>query len=235
MSKGKLYMIPCPIGDGAPDEVLSAQVIAQIHALDYFLVENLKSGRRFVSGTKPPVPVREQTFEEFNKRTDPAEISRLLNPLKEGRSIGVISEAGCPGVADPGALLVEWAHQKGFEVVPLIGPSSFLLALMASGLNGQSFAFHGYLPKDANELKKQIQFLEGISAKQNQTQLFMDTPYRTDAMVKVLIENCKPTTILCVAANLNTSKQKIISQSIGKWQKSRASFGKVPAVFLIQA
>lgn len=235
MSKGKLYMIPCPIGDGAPDEVLSAQVIAQIHALDYFLVENLKTGRRFVSATKPPVPVREQTFEEFNKRTDPAEISKLLQPLKEGRNVGVISEAGCPGVADPGALLVGWAHLKGFEVIPLIGPSSFLLAIMASGLNGQSFAFHGYLPKDANELKKQIQFLEGISAKQNQTQLFMDTPYRTDALLKMLIENCKPTTMLCVAANLNTAKQKVVSKTVAKWQKNRASFGKAPAVFLIQA
>src|SRR6185369_2990736 len=199
-----LYAIATPLG-GAPEEVLPKPVLERVRSLTDFAVENAKSARAFLSEVKMPVAIREIQILEIDEKNPGA----LLQPLREGRSLGLISEAGCPAIADPGAELVEAAHREGFRVVPLIGPSSITLALMASGLEGQRFAFCGYLPRDAAERTQRIKQLEQRSRRERETEIFIETPYRNDALFAALLEVCAVQTKVCVAADLTLATESI--------------------------
>lgn len=235
-STGTLYLIPCTLGDTAAEQVLPQHVIAIARRLNYFVVEQTKTARQFLSALKPEQPIQSLHFSNLNQHTEKNELTSLLDPLLAGHDLGVISEAGCPGIADPGADLVNLAHRKGIRVIPLVGPSSILLALMASGLNGQCFAFQGYLPIDEAERKKSITALEFESAKRNQTQLFIETPYRNEKMFAALLVTCRPQTLLCVATDLTLESEKIQTLSIALWKKQAApAINKRPSIFLLLA
>ena len=227
-----LYAIPTPLGS-SPQESLPAPALERIRTLTDFVAENAKSARAFLSaaGARP----REVSITELSEHTAAAEVPKLLQPLREGRALGLLSEAGCPAIADPGALLVEAAHGEGFRVVPLVGPSSITLALMASGLEGQRFAFCGYLPRDASERKDRIRQLEARSRKERETEIFIETPYRNDAMLSSLLETCAPATRLCVAADLTRPSETVATKPIADWRRAPPSIGKRPAVFLLLA
>jgi len=235
MTKGTVYLIPCPIGTNNPADVLPTDTMKIIHELDYFIVENEKTCRQFLRAANHPKQIRDLDFEVLNKHTQPMEIIDFIQPCLEGKSVGVISESGCPGVADPGAIVVKTAHQKGIQVVPLIGPSSILLSLMASGLNGQSFSFVGYVPKDKSDLKKRLTELESISRKFNQTQIFIETPFRNRQLIESLKQYCSPNTDLCIAVNINQPDEIIVRKPISQWQTNDLEIHKIPAVFLILA
>lgn len=235
MTKGILYLIPCPIGENSPSDVLPKHTIETIQNLEYFVVENEKTSRRFLRAADHPKAIRELNFNTLNKHTSPEELSELTTALKDGFSVGVISEAGCPGVADPGAQLVDIAHKMNIQVIPLIGPSSILLALMASGFNGQSFSFVGYLPKDKSAFKSEIKDLELRSKKKKQTQIFIETPFRNQQMVENLKTFCNPNTKVCIASNINQKNESIVSTTIGKLRPNTLNIHKIPAVFLILA
>ena len=227
-----LYAIPTPVG-GTPEQALPAPTIATIRTLRDLVAENAKSARAFLStiGCQP----REVSITELNEHTAAADVPRLLAPLREGRALGLLSEAGCPAIADPGAALVEAAHAAGFRVVPLVGPSAITLALMASGLEGQRFAFCGYLPRDAGERARRIEELEQRSRREQETEIFIETPYRNDALLGALLETCAPATRLCVATDLTLPTESIRSQAVAGWRRSGATLGKRPAVFLLLA
>lgn len=235
MSKGIVYLIPCPIGTNDPADVLPKDTIKIIHELDYFIVENEKTCRQFIRAAGHPKQIRELDFEVLNKHTQPTDIIEFIKPCLEGKSVGVISESGCPGVADPGAFVVKTAHHKGIKVIPLIGPSSILLSLMASGFNGQSFSFVGYVPKESNDLKKRINELENISRKFNQTQIFIETPFRNRQLIENLKKYCSPNTELCIAANINQTDEIIVRKPVKQWKTNELDIHKIPAVFLILA
>ena len=221
-----LYCIPTPLG-GAPREALPAPAITIIRSLGDFVVENAKSARAFLGALD--MPVRELSIKVIGEERDP------LAPLRAKRSLGLLSEAGCPAIADPGAALVEEAQREGFRVVPLVGPSSIVLALMASGLEGQRFAFCGYLPRDGADRKKKILQLESRSRQEQQTEIFIETPYRNDALLGALLESCKPQTRLCVAADLTLPTESIKTLPIAEWRRAKAMIGRRPAVFLLLA
>jgi 16S rRNA (cytidine1402-2'-O)-methyltransferase len=225
-----LYAIPTPLGS-SPAESLPAPALERIRSLKDFVAESAKSARAFLSaaGCKP----REVSIVELSEHTATADVPGLLQPLRDGRALGLLSEAGCPAIADPGALLVEAAHGEGFRVVPLIGPSSITLALMASGLEGQRFAFCGYLPRDAGERARRIRELEARSRKEHETEIFIETPYRNDALLSALLEGCAPTTRLCVAADLTLASESISTKTIADWRRTPPTIGKRPAVFLL--
>jgi 16S rRNA (cytidine1402-2'-O)-methyltransferase len=227
-----LYAIPTPLG-GTPQAVLPAGVLQTVCALRDFVAENAKSARAFLSaaGAKP----REVAIVELNEHSDPSTVKDMLQPLREGRDLGLLSEAGCPAIADPGAALVEAAHREGFRVVPLVGPSSIILALMASGLEGQRFAFCGYLPRDARERAARIQELEQRSRKERETEIFIETPYRNDALLSALLESCAPRTRLCVAADLTLETESVKTRTVADWRNAREGIGRRPAVFLLLA
>ena len=227
-----LYAIPAPLG-GTAEASLPAPALEQIRQLKDFVVENAKSARAFLSaaGCSP----REVQISELNEHTRPADVTHLLQPLREGRSLGLLSEAGCPAIADPGAALVEAAQRENFRVVPLIGPSSITLGLMASGLEGQRFAFCGYLPRDAAERTRRIKELEVRSRRERETEIFIETPYRNDALFGALLEACAPGTRLCVAADLTLGTESVRTRTIADWRRARESPGKRPAVFLLLA
>jgi 16S rRNA (cytidine1402-2'-O)-methyltransferase len=227
-----LYAIPTPLG-GAPQPVLSEATLKIVSGLRDFVAENAKSARAFLSaaGCKP----REVSIVELSEHTPLGRVASLLAPLREGRDLGLLSEAGCPAIADPGAALVEAAHREGFRVVPLVGPSSISLALMASGLEGQRFAFCGYLPRDAGERARRIRELESRSRKENETEIFIETPYRNDALLAALLETCAPSTRLCVAADLTLATESIRVRTIGDWRRAPSDLGRRPAVFLLLA
>ena len=222
----KLYAIPTPLG-GAPADSLPAPALEIVRTLKDFVVENAKSARAFLGAVG--MSVRELSILEIDKAQDP------LRPLREGRSIGLLSEAGCPAIADPGAALVEAAHAEGFQVVPLIGPSSITLALMASGLEGQRFAFCGYLPREPADREKRIREIEQRSRREKETQIFIETPYRNDALLMSLVSVCSAKTHLCIAVDLTLPTQSIHTRSIAEWKKIRAQIGKRPAVYLLYA
>ena len=221
-----LYCIPTPLG-GAPREVLPAPAITVIRSIGDFVVENAKSARAFLGALD--MPVRELSIKVIGEERDP------LAPLRAKRSLGLLSEAGCPAIADPGAALIEEAHREGFRVMPLVGPSSIVLALMASGLEGQRFAFCGYLPRDGADRKKKILELESRSRREQQTEIFIETPYRNDALLGALLESCKPQTRLCVAADLTLPTESIKTLPVAEWRRTKASIGRRPAVFLLLA
>ena len=234
MSKGKLYLIPTPLGEDSL-QTIPAYVIEILHRLDYFIAERAKTARHFIKSTTPVKAFSELEFFELNKRTLPEELNSFLAPAKAGHDIGLLSEAGCPGVADPGADIVKIAHQQGIQVVPLVGPSSILLALMASGMNGQSFAFQGYLSPKPFELTKDLKRLESLSIKHKQTQIFIETPYRNNKLIEQAVKTLAPNTRFCIAADLATPQEYVKTKTIKDWKKSKApELHKVPAIFLIQ-
>ena len=221
-----LYAIPTPLG-GAPAAALPAPALDTIRSLRDFAVENAKSARAFLSAVGMPLPLR-----DLNIRT--IETASLL-PLHERRSLGLLSEAGCPAIADPGAALVEAAHREGFRVVPLVGPSSIVLALMASGLEGQRFAFCGYLPREEPERAQRIRELEQRSRKERETEIFIETPYRSDVLMNALLAACAPGTRICVAADLTLASESIRTKTVAEWRRAAHDIGRRPAVFLLLA
>ena len=237
MAHGTLYFIPVPLTeDTAPSQVLPTEVIQRMHSLRHFIVENEKTARQFLAASGHPLPIRDITLSVLSKDTPVKELPKLLQPLQQGIDLGLMSEAGCPGIADPGAALAAVAHHKGLRVVPLIGPSSILLSLMASGLNGQRFTFLGYLPSDKAERIKSIKGIEFDSRKQQATQLFIETPYRNQHVLEDLINNLQAQTKLCVACNVSGKDELIVTKAIADWKKSTLpDVHKKPTVFLLLA
>jgi 16S rRNA (cytidine1402-2'-O)-methyltransferase len=229
----KLYLIPTILSDGNWQNVLPAQILPILTNTKYFIVENIRTARRFMKQVNREINIDECTFFELNKRTRSSELPQFLKPLTQGFDVGIISEAGCPGVADPGADVVKIAHQKGFRVVPIVGPSSILLALMASGLNGQNFAFNGYLPVKPNERVREIANLEKRIKNNRQTQIFIETPYRNNHLITDLLKTCSPTTLLCIAANITGENEFIATKTIQEWRKDVPDLHKQPVIFLI--
>ena len=234
-NKGRLFLIPTPLGEYDPALVLPASVLEQVGRLDRFVVEELRTARRFLS--KAGLKGRIDTLElhELNEHTGPDEIAAMGSLFDDGHDAGLLSEAGMPAVADPGAALVALCHRIGVEVIPLTGPSSLMLALMASGLNGQSFAFCGYLSAKPEERRSEIRNYERISSQRRQTQIFIETPYRNDALLEDLLKQCSPRTKLCIAADITTPDQFIRTKSVKDWRIDKPVIGKRPCVFLILA
>ena len=233
MDKGTLYMIPITLGDTPVNQVIPEFNNNIINKIDVYVVENIKAARRFLKKAEIIKAIDELTFFELNKRTHITEIPTFLKPAKEGKNIGVLSEAGCPGVADPGADIVALAQQQNIKVVPLIGPSSILLALMASGFNGQSFCFNGYLPKDQKDRIRKIKELERTAKTKQQTQLFIETPYRNENVMEDLLKNCFETTNLCIAVDITLATEQIITKSVKEWKTTKINLQKRPCIFLI--
>ncbi len=221
-----LYAIPAPLG-GSPEAVLSSSSITTIRSLRDFVVEDAKSARAFLGALG--MPVRSLNIRVIGEEHDP------LAPLRDKRSVGLLSEAGCPAIADPGAALVEAAHREGFRVVPLVGPCSIVLALMASGLEGQRFAFCGYLPRESADRSRKIRALEQRSRREQETQIFIETPYRNDVLFAALLDSCAPDTRLCVAADLTLPGETVSTRRVAEWRRAKAVIGRRPAVFLLLA
>ena len=232
---GVLHLIPVTLGADDVRAVVPPATLAVVAALDYFIVENEKSARRFLKNAPHPKPLRQLQFGLFDKNSDAQRALELLQPLTAGRSAGVLSEAGCPAIADPGALLVEAAHRLHIRVAPHVGPSSLLLALMAAGFNGQRFAFHGYLPVARDECRAEIAKLEHESRARGVTQIFIETPYRSDALLHTLLETCDGKTRLCIASDLTLATESVRSAPISEWKKTKTLIGRRPSVFLIFA
>ena len=228
-----LYLIPVTLGETPLNQVLPAYNTEVILAIRHFIVEDVRSARRFLKKVNREIDIDTLTFYPLNKHTSPEAISGYLKPLEQGASMGVISEAGCPAVADPGAEVVAMAQRKGLEVVPLVGPSSIILSVMASGFNGQSFAFHGYLPIEAGARTAMIKKLEGRIYTESQTQLFIETPYRNNKLAEELVRTCRPSTKLCIASNLTCADEFIRTRPIKEWAGKLPDLSKRPTIFLI--
>lgn len=233
--KGRLYLIPSPLGENEPAEVIPAPVLELLQHVDTYVVEETRTARRYLSKAGLKGRIEGLKFTELNEHTDPKAVEAMAELFNNGNNVGLITEAGLPAVADPGALLVALCHRKGIEVVPLVGPSSLMLALMASGLNGQSFAFCGYLPAKTDERRSAIRSIEKQSAAHKQTQIFIETPYRNDAMFADLIQGCNPGTRICVAANITMPDAYICTHTAAEWRKKQLVIGKRPCVFLLLA
>jgi len=232
MAIGVLYLIPNVIAEGANDTI-PQHVISVLPSTNIFLAENIRTARRFLSSLNIYDSIEALTFHVLDK--DTKDVGPLMSELKNNKNIGVISESGCPGVADPGALAVAWAHANGFRVVPLVGPSSLLMALMASGLNGQQFVFHGYIPIDSKQASDNVRSMEKESKKKNQTQVFIETPYRNNQLFDLLLKTLQKTTLLTVAIDITGKQESIRTQTIAQWQMLKMTWPKHPAVFLFLA
>jgi 16S rRNA (cytidine1402-2'-O)-methyltransferase len=228
-----LYLIPTSLGETDLDRILPAYNNEIVNRLDFFIVEDVRTARRFLKKINPATDIDSKTFYVLNQHTRPEEISGFLKPLSEGREVGVISEAGCPAIADPGADVVAIAQEKGFKVVPLVGPSSILLALMASGFNGQSFAFNGYLPVQPADRTKAIKRLENRAHNEKQSQIFIETPYRNMKMLQDIISVCLPTTRLCIAADITLETEFIHTKTVNDWKKQLPDLNKRPCIFIL--
>lgn len=228
-----LYLLPVTLGDTAIWKVLPSYNREIIINIKYFIVEDVRSARRFLKKVDADICIDELTFYLLNKHTSPEAISGYLVPLAEGHSIGVISEAGCPAVADPGADVVAMAQKRNFKIVPLVGPSSIILSLMGSGFNGQSFAFHGYLPIGSAERMRRLKELESRVYSEDQTQLFIETPYRNHKMLEDILKTCRPQTKLCIAANITCEGEFIRTRTVKEWKGNLPELNKVPCIFLI--
>ena len=235
MSYGKLYLIPTPLGEGNPADVLPAPVLELLPNLQCFVVEEVRTARRFLSQAGLKGHIEGLEFHQLNEHTPPAQVEEYLQLFNGGRSVGLLSEAGLPAVADPGSLLVALCHRHGIEVVPLVGPSSLMLALMSSGLNGQSFAFVGYISAKADERRNALKALEKRSATARQTQILIETPYRNDALLADMLQCLGPGTRLCIAANLTCPDAFIRTRTVAQWKAAPVSIGKRPCVFLLLA
>lgn len=228
-----LYLLPVTLGDTPIEKVLPSYNKEIIRGISHFIVEDVRSARRFLKKTDHEIDIDSLTFYTLNKHTTPEEISGYLKPLLAGASMGVISEAGCPAVADPGADVVAIAQRKNLKVVPLVGPSSIILSVMGSGFNGQSFAFHGYLPIESGDRAKKIKSLEQRAYAEDQTQLFIETPYRNHKMIEDILQNCKPQTRLCIAANITCEGEFIKTRTIKEWKGHIPELSKIPCIFLL--
>lgn len=234
-NKGKLFLIPNVIAEHTEQEVLSPRLLSVLPGIQHFLAEDIRTARRFLSLLKIYSSIESLKFSVLDKNTDPKMMEELFSSVFEGHDLGVISESGCPGIADPGAMAVDFAHRNAIQVIPLVGPSSILLALMASGLNGQQFAFHGYLPIEGKDVSKAIRDLEKESQTKNQTQIFIETPYRNNAIVQNLLKNLKNETRLCIALDVSGQTETIHTRSIADWKRQPIEWPKKPAVFLFLA
>ena len=233
--KGKLYLVPSPLGNNSPEEVIPGPVLEILGHIGTFVVEEARTARRYLSKAGLKGHIDGLEFHELNEHTSREEIEGYLSLFDGGNDVALISEAGLPAVADPGAQLVALAHRHGISVIPLVGPSSLMLALMSSGLNGQSFAFCGYLPAKRDERRSKLKSIEKISAVSGQTQIFIETPYRNDSMMEDILSVCRPETRLCIAADITLPDAFIRTASVGEWKKSGVVIGKRPCVFIIQA
>jgi 16S rRNA (cytidine1402-2'-O)-methyltransferase len=234
-NKGKLFLIPNVVSENTHGEVINLQIKNNLKNIRHFLAEDIRTARRFLSSLKVYDSIESLDFQILNKDTKQAELKELFKPINDGLNLGIISESGCPGVADPGALAVGYAHQNEIQVVPLVGPSSILLALMASGLNGQQFSFHGYLPIESKEASKAIKDLERESRSKNQTQIFIETPYRNNAMMQNLINNLTDNTYLCRAVDVTGVAEDIKTLPVRSWKSVKQELPKLPVVFLFLA
>jgi 16S rRNA (cytidine1402-2'-O)-methyltransferase len=233
-SSGKLYLIPTTLGHlDTIREVLPEYNTQIIHSIDIFIVEQVRTARRFLSKLKHSTSIDKIVFYELNKHTDESEVYSYLDSLTDGNSIGLLSEAGTPCVADPGAVVVRIAHERGIKIIPLVGPNSIILSLMASGFNGQNFVFHGYLPIDKQELIKKLKVIEQNAFKLNQTQIFIETPYRNDKLFNSILKACSGNTLLCIATDLTLPTESVISLPISNWKRIKPDLHKKPSVFLI--
>jgi len=232
--RGKLYLIPTTLGENEPLEVMPYSVKTIVELLDHYVVENEKSARRFIKKITPKKVQSSLVMMKLDKYASEIETQSYLDFCDQGVSVGLLSEAGVPAVADPGASIVKLAHEKGIQVVPLVGPSSILMALMASGLNGQNFAFNGYLPIDNSERKKGIKALEKLSIEKNQSQIFIETPYRNQKMFTDLKSVLSPGTLLCIAIDISLPNEYIKTFTIAHWKKQSPDLHKRPAIFIIQ-
>lgn len=228
-----LYLLPVTLGDTPPADVLPARNFAVISGIRHFIVENVRTARRFLRQVDARFDIDGSQFFELNKHTSSEDIAGFLRPLEDGAPMGVISEAGCPAVADPGADVVAIAQRKGFKVVPLVGPSSIILSVMASGFNGQSFAFHGYLPIKPDERARCLRRLEQRVYAEDETQLFIETPYRNGKMVEDILANCRPQTKLCIAANLTCEDEYVRTRTVREWRGKVPDLSKIPCIFLL--
>jgi 16S rRNA (cytidine1402-2'-O)-methyltransferase len=229
----ELFLVPNILSEGEWQNVLPASVFPVLTQTRYFIVENIRTARRFLKQVNREINIDGLVFCELNKHTSEQDLPGFLKPLEQGENVAVISEAGCPGIADPGAEVVRLAHRKGYKVIPLVGPSSIVLALMASGLNGQNFAFNGYLPVKTNERIRTISNLEKQVKSTQQTQIFIETPYRNNQLVNDIIKTCSSSTLLCIAANLTGENEFITTKTISQWKSKVPDLHKQPAIFLI--
>ena len=230
---GKLYLIPTRLGDNPPLEVLPISIKKIIELVDDYIVENEKTARRFIKAVNSRKPQPSLHFKLLNKYTEVEELTSFLDECKQGKPMGLLSEAGCPGIADPGAEVVKLAHQNNIQVVPLVGPSSIVLALMSSGMNGQSFAFNGYIPIDKQERKSMLKRLEKLSFEQNQTQLFIETPYRNNKILEDICNTLHPQTSVCVACDITLPSEFIKTMTVAEWKMIKIDLHKRPAIFII--
>lgn len=235
MNKGNLYLIPSPLGDNDPAEVIPGPVLRSLEGFRTFVVEEVRTARRYLSRAGLKGRIGELEFHELNEHTSQTEVEGLLRLFEEGNDVALISEAGLPAVADPGAQLVALAHRNGIKVIPAVGPSSLMLALMASGLNGQSFAFCGYIPAKTEERRSRLRTLEKVSGQLGQTQILIETPYRNDSLFNDIIAVCNPSTRVCVAADITLPDAYIKTMKVSQWRKEGLVIGKRPCVFLILA
>jgi 16S rRNA (cytidine1402-2'-O)-methyltransferase len=233
ITPGTLYLIPTVLAEDTAAAVIPPQVIDCVAALSYFIVENARTARRYIKTICPAKVIEELQLVVIDKDSTEAEIRKALLPLQQGTSAGIISEAGCPGVADPGAELARFAHRQNLRVVPLVGPSAILLSLMASGFNGQSFAFLGYLPIEKKERLQALRQLEKEMLQKDQTQIFMETPYRNNQLLQDVVQHLTPSYRLCIAANISGANELIRTDTIANWKKQLPDLHKQPAVFLL--
>ncbi|ALM19953.1 SAM-dependent methyltransferase [Nonlabens sp. MIC269] len=235
MEKGRLFLIPVTLGEINPLEVLPISVKKVIEVVDHYIVENEKSARRFIKSIHPGKSQPSLQLSTLNKFTEPSELPTFLKPCHEGTHVGLMSEAGVPGVADPGSQVVAMAHEQGIRVQPLVGPSSILMAMMSSGMNGQSFAFNGYLPIDKHDRRKRIKQLESLSLRENQSQALIETPYRNNKLIEELLTTLHPETRLCIACDITLPTEYIRTFSVKKWKQNIPDIHKRPALFIIHA
>lgn len=235
MDKGRLFLIPSPLGDNDPAEVIPAPVLKSLEGFRTFVVEEIRTARRYLSRAGLKGRISELEFHELNEHTDQATIEGYLQLFDNGNDVALISEAGLPAVADPGAQLVALAHRHGIEVVPAVGPSSLMMALMASGLNGQSFAFCGYIPAKTEDRRSRLRTLEKLSGQLRQTQIIIETPYRNDSLFADILSVCGASTKVCIAANITMPDAYIKTKKVSEWKKEALTIGKRPCVFLILA
>ena len=233
MIEQALYLIPVPLSDVAVNQVLPTLPIEAVSHIKYYIVENVRSARRFLKHCDPSIDIDALQFVELNRHTPATEVEQMLQPLVEGNAMGVISEAGCPAVADPGADVVAIAQRRGLKVKPLVGPSSILMGLMGSGFNGQSFAFHGYLPIDKGERQRVLKQMQQRIMHEHQTQIFIETPYRNNSLLDELIHTLPGTLRLCVASDITGEKERIITRTIAQWGQSKWDYHKIPTIFLL--
>lgn len=231
--KGILYLIPTTLGESNPDDVLPQTVKRAIEFIDCYIVENEKTARRFIKSIYPEKVQSSLIISSLNKHTEVSEHNEMIQPCLQGVNVGLMSEAGCPGVADPGAAIVKLAHEKGIQVVPLVGPSSILLAMMGSGMNGQSFAFNGYLPIDKSDKKSALKNFEKLSFDKNQSQIFIETPYRNNKLLEDFLQTLQPNTHLCIAADITLPTEYIKTMKVSEWKKATIDLHNRPTIFII--